>query len=333
MGDTISELMTAGAMTERPSQVPVRTRLRQVKKHIPAPLKRVMRGSTRAYGVATSRSRISPDFLIIGTKRGGTTSLWNALLEHPDVMPMFPKLREMKSPHYFDIEYGRGPAWYRSHFPPKRKRIAREAATGRRAVTGEASPYYMFHPLAAERIQNDLPEVKLIVSLRDPVERIVSHYTERFGSGTEDLSFEDALAAEEGRLAGETDRIIDEAPDYYSENHDSHSYLARGRYLEHLQPYVDRFGPDQLLILRAEDYYTDELGELQRVAGFIGIAPFPQRAGKPDHYHKLAREELKPETREWLINYYRPHVNQLEAALGRSFDWENFRDQRDGQPD
>lgn len=310
---------------QAPKQLVVSTRLRTVKGRVPEPVKHGLRRSTRAFGMATAGQRTEPDFLIIGTKRGGTTSLWNAMLDHPDVLPIFPGAQELKSAHYFDIDYAKGPRWYGSHFPTRRQRRRHAEQTGRDAVAGEASPYYLFHPLAAQRISEDLPDVKLIVSLRDPVERVWSHYSERRAGRTETLGFEDALAAEPGRLAGEAERIIAQAPDYYSFHHDLSSYLARGRYLEQLQPFLDRFGPDRLLILRAEDYYSDEAGELQTVADFIGMQPFPSRAPKPNHYNKLPREPMAPQTRDMLIDYYQPHVTELEQALGRDFQWTNFK--------
>lgn len=304
----------------------VSTDLRRFKSRLPEPVKAGLRGTSRGLGVLSSPWRTDPDFLIIGTKRGGTTSLWYALAGHPDVLPLFPRLQELKSAHYFDLHYDRPRAWYRSFFATERARRSHEQRTGQRAVTGEASPYYMFHPLAAERIQADLPHVKLIVSLRDPVERLWSHYRERLASGTEVLDLADALDAEPGRLAGEEERIRSAAPRYYSFHHDLSSYLARGRYLEHLRPFLDRFGPIQLLVLRAEDYYDNPLGELDKVSSLLGIRPFTQSetAEAPQHYNRLPRAQLDPQLRARLIDYYRPHVAELEARLDRRMAWPNF---------
>lgn len=308
-----------------PKQEAVTTRLRAVKGSLPEPVKAALRGSMRGVGLMTSSLRAQPDFMIIGTKRGGTTSLWFALAGHPDVAPLFPPAQELKSAHYFDIHYDRGPRWYRSFFPTERHVRAREKLSGRRVVTGEASPYYMFHPLAAERIARDLPDVKLIVSLRDPVERLWSHYNERLAGHTETLGIDEALDAEVGRLAGESERIVAEAPHYYSFHHDLSSYLARGRYLEHLEPYLERFGSDRLLILRAEDYYEDSSGELGKVSKFLGIAPLPGER-EAAHYNRLPRSSMPDAVRTRLIDYYRPHVAALESTLGRRFRWKNFTD-------
>lgn len=308
---------------ETPEQETVTTRLRQFKSALPEPVKAGLRGATRGIGLITAPLRAHPDFLIIGTKRGGTTSLWYALAGHPEVAPLFPVAQELKSAHYFDIHYDRGPRWYRSFFATEAQLRARQRRTGHRVITGEASPYYMFHPLAAQRIARDLPEVKLIVSLRDPVERLWSHYNERLAGHTETLGIAAALDAEAGRLAGESERIIAEDPNYYSLHHDLSSYVARGRYLEQLIPFLERFGPDQLLILRAEDFYRDSRQELAKVADYLGISAFPTGLG-PAHYNRLPRPQLPDEIRCRLVEYYRPHVEQLQAALDRDFGWRNF---------
>lgn len=308
---------------QTPQQETVTTGLRRFKSALPEPVKAGLRTTMRGLGLISAPLRGHPDFLIIGTKRGGTTSLWFALAGHPDVAPLFPAAQELKSAHYFDIHYDRGPRWYRSFFATEAQLRARQRRTGRRVITGEASPYYMFHPLAAQRIARDLPAIKLIVSLRDPVERLWSHYNERLAGHTETLGIAAALDAEEDRLAGESERIIAEAPSYYSRHHDLSSYLARGRYLEQLAPFLERFGPDQLLILRAEDYYQDPRQELAKVADYLGISAFPADRGLA-HYNRLPRSGIPDEIRRRLVQYYRPHVEELQVALGRDFGWRNF---------
>ena len=72
-----------------------------------------------AWGLATASARAHPDFLLIGAKRGGTTSLWEYLSEHPDVLPLFPRPEHRKGMYYFDEQFGRGDRWYRSHFPTR----------------------------------------------------------------------------------------------------------------------------------------------------------------------------------------------------------------------
>ena len=147
----------------------------------------------RRYGEVTSGFRPGPDFVIIGAKRGGTTSLYNYVLEHSSIRPLFPGRMHLKGVHYYDSNYDRGLRWYRSHFPLRvgGRYLVQPGISP--AITGEASPYYLFHPLAAERLAADFPDVRLIVLLRDPVERAYSHFKERTHHGGETLGFEEAL--------------------------------------------------------------------------------------------------------------------------------------------
>jgi hypothetical protein len=312
-------------MTENavpPRHVVVPDRLKTIKRHTPAVFKQVARASLRRYGVRTASSRPLPTFLVIGTKRGGTTSLWNWLLKHPAVAPQFPAAQQIKSPHYFDINFWRGEQWYRSHFPTQQALDRLAATVGGCPAVGEASPYYMFHPAAPQRVAALMPDVRLIVLLRDPVARAYSNFAERRGSGAEPLTvFEDALEAESTRLDGEEAKILAD-PRYYSAHHDSHTYLARGRYIEHFRPWLDAFPRDQMLIIRSEDQAADPAAAFALVQQFLGI-PLHDIVDLQRH-NRLPRNPIKPETERWLADYYRPYNAQLYEALGRDFGWDDL---------
>jgi len=130
-----------------------------------------------------------PDFIIIGVQRGGTTSLYKYMTKHPKIIPAL-----KKEIHFFDNKFGKGLSWYESQFMQnpffcllKRKRKSEDT------ITGEASPYYIYHPHVPKRISKILPNVKLIAILRNPIERAFSHYNHEVRLGAEKLSFEDAL--------------------------------------------------------------------------------------------------------------------------------------------
>jgi hypothetical protein len=292
-----------------------------LRKPLPRPLVRGIRDTVRRYAVLSSGSRQLPDYLVIGTKKGGTTSLINWLVNHPSVSRMYPPAQKLKSAHYFDINYARGERWYRSHFPSNRARLALERRTGARTKVGEASPYYMFHPAVPHRVAETFADVKLIALLRDPVSRAHSNYWDRRATGTEDLpTFEAAIDAEEERLATvDYDRLASD-PTYYSFHHDNHSYLARGRYLEHLQAWIDSFGRAQLLILSAESMFTEPERVFEQVQRFIGL---PVVGTIPlSTFNERGREPLSQATRQRLADYFRPHNAALYAALGQDFGWE-----------
>lgn len=290
----------------------------RAKQLAPRLLMEAARSGIRTVGSLTASSRVLPDFLIIGTKRGGTTSMWNYLVDHPGVARMWPESERIKSPHYFDLNYGRGEAWYRSHFPTTGHMLRLRSRFGHAIVTGEASPYYLVHPAVPQRVRSLLPEVKLLILLRDPIERAYSHYKERCRSGVESLPFLDALLAEEDRLAGEADRLASD-PTYTSQAYDSFSYLARGRYLEQLERWSSCFSPQQILVLASEDFYADPRATLGQVTDLLGLPLHKPAEYRRWNYHPAA--DMPENARAFLQSHYGPHNEALEQHLGRQFAW------------
>lgn len=272
----------------------------------------------RRWGIATAGLRPWPDFLLIGTKRGGTTSLFHYLRGHPDVLPMFPTPR-LKSPHYFYWHFDRGERWYRSHFPTRVYRRSLETLRHGRVVSGEASPYYMYHPYTAERVRAVLPDIKLIVSLRNPVNRAYSHYWERVDIGAEELSFEAALAAEPSRLAGELEKMAAN-PLYYSRNHDWYSYRDRGIYAPQLERWFSMFPREQFLILNSDAFYADEQAEMDRLTDFLSLRRHRLEA-KPQ-YNQRRAAPMDSTVRDELAAFYRPHNQTLYELLGEDLGWD-----------
>jgi RNase P protein component len=269
----------------------------------------------REYGTLTAGLRAGPDFVVIGAKRGGTTSLYNYLLEHPAIRPLFPSRQRIKGVHYFDSNYRRGDRWYRSHFPIATYRGDHRAE---HAIVGEASPYYLFHPLAAERLAAAYADVKIIMLLRDPVERAYSHYKERVRNGGEPLSFADAIMAEPDRLRGEAERIVIQ-PGYLSIAHENHSYLAQGRYLDMLPRWFGLFRPDQFYIGASEDFYADPQSVVTDVWEFLGLAPALLASRKRYNYHDAA--DLDPALRARLRSEFEAHNHALQELLHRRLPW------------
>jgi hypothetical protein len=288
------------------------------KRLLPAPVKQGLRLVIRRYGLLTASSRPLPDFLILGTKRGGTTSLWNYLLDHPGVMPMFPPAQNFKSPHYFYWHYDLGPRWYRSHFATEAQRRRGAERTRHPVAAGEASPYYLYDPRVPGRVHELMPGVRLIVMLRDPVERAYSHYKERVRAGVEELTFEHALESEPERTAGEVNRMMAE-PSYYSRPHDWYSYRDRGIYLPQLRRWRDAFPAEQMLVIRSEDFYRDPKTEYDRVLAFLGLAG--HRLRTVDRWNYRPAEGMADRTRAELRQFYAPHNAELEEYLGRPLRW------------
>ena len=209
------------------------------------------RAAFRRYGSATARWRPDPDFLVIGAKRGGSTSFYYDLLTHSHVTPLFPrpdylpKARPTKGIHFFDSNFERGERWYRSHLPSSAVRGRLESRVGSPVLVGEASPYYLFHPAAAQRAHEMVPAAKIIAVLRDPVMRTHSHWKERRRAEAEQLEFRDALDAEDERIGQVEDRLTAEA-DFHSYAHENFSYARRASTPPALARWYARFPADRI---------------------------------------------------------------------------------------
>jgi len=276
---------------------------------------RAVRWSVVAAGQPTHQARMLPSFLIVGAQRCGTTSMFHVLSQHPAV---FSPLLNKKELHFFDHKYDRGLRWYQSHFPIRaRARIAARGA-GIAPVAFEGSPYYMFHPLAPERIERDLPGVRLLVLVRDPVERAYSQHAHQVGLGLETESFEQALELEDARIEGEADRILAD-PSYFGRNHWLYAYRTRGHYADQLEHLERVFGRDRILVIDSGDFFADPGPTYDQVLEFLGL---PDR-GRPTFVPQNARPRSPmPEAlRAKLEAHYRPHDERLAAWLGREPSW------------
>jgi hypothetical protein len=277
--------------------------------------RRLAKAAQRLYAVPTTGIRSLPDFLIIGTQRGGTTSLYRYLQQHPCVVPA----PLNKGIHYFDTEFGHGPKWYRSHFPTTISMSIRRKNSGfDRAITGEGSPYYIFHPLAPGRIANLLPRCRAILMLRDPISRAHSHYQHEVARGFEDLSFEEALEREDQRLAGEEERMAGD-PSYYSFAHQHHSYIARGMYLRQIQRWQSLFDMEQLLIVDSSSFFSDPDAEYRRVLRFLDLPEQSLESYEKMNAHSYDR--MSPEALALLRDRFEVPNRALSEHVGHQFNW------------
>jgi hypothetical protein len=271
-----------------------------------------MLGGARAFGSVTRSLRAKPDYLIIGTKRGGSTSLARWILAHPKVASLYPARETRKGTYYFDVNYHRGCAWYASHFPTTASLRARSS------IVGEAVPYYLYHPLAPIRARAYAPRAKVIALLRNPVERAFGHWGERTRNGVEWLPFADALDAEDERIAGEEDRIIAD-PGYVSFAHQHYSYVDQGRYERGLARWMEHWPAHQLLFLRSEDLYRDPATIYRQVTNFLEIEPFA--LDEFEAWNKQVGSTPPTNQRPRLVEALTPSIEATEQLLGRSMGW------------
>ncbi len=205
-----------------------------------------------------------------------------------------------KEIHFFDWKYELGMEWYRSQFLP--------LPEGR--IVGEATPRYLAHPRVPERMARELPNVKLIVLLRNPVDRAYSHYHLLRRRGLEE-EFEDVLEKEREWLE-QNSLENPSAPT---------NLLVTGIYVEHLKRWHRYYPPEQMLVLRSEDFYARPRQALSLTREFLGLPKyrFNLRIRRAKHeYHPM-----NPETRGELMSFFRPYNEKLYEYLGRDFGWDD----------
>jgi hypothetical protein len=260
------------------------------------------------------------DFLIIGAAKSATTWLQQSLQQHPGIYMPDPEI------HYFSRHYEQGEAWYLSHF---------EAGADSRLI-GEKSNSYMDTPEAAPRIRKDVPNVRLIAQLRNPVERAYSDYCMLFRRGEvgkDIVQYLDPRSADGGR------------------------FLNGGLYYDQLRSFLDLFPAERLLVLLYENIKTEPQRQLDMVQAFLGLGvslkvppvgekvkdkrlavispglrkvlsplkstvrPFRQNPLFQSARALIAREPryapLDDDLRKRLIDYYAPQVEKLGEIVNR----------------
>ena len=259
----------------------------------------------------TSPLRVLPDLIVIGVVRGGTTSLYHYLSQHPCIA---------KSAYdelgFFDSNFHLGLNWYRSLFPTTFEKNRIKSKYGH-FMTYDVTPFYIYNPHVAQRILDVLPHVKIISILRNPVDRAYSNYYLGVRSGDEKRTFENTIDSDL-KLIQEHEN--DSKNDNYFEQIIGKSYLARGFYTEQLQLWMDKFPKEQLLVISSKDLASKTADTLAIVFDFLNL---------PNHNIKdlSKRNEVKyppmnPDTRKMLVDYFRPHNEKLYSLLGRRFDWD-----------
>jgi hypothetical protein len=237
-------------------------------------------------------------FLVVGAQKAGTTALHEFLSVHPEIG--MPATKEL---HWFDDDANFGPGaserGYHARFP---------ARSGLR-ILGEATPAYAYVPAAVPRIHRYCPAMKLVLILRDPIERAFSHYRMvRDVFHAEPLPFEAAVAAERGRLAlsgGDTSR---------GSAFRRHAYVARGCYAAQLARLLQWFPAEQILLLRCEELQAHHVRTLRAIHEFLGVSPEP--IPPPRFVYSQGAEPLPPGARERLLPLVLDDVLELERMTG-----------------
>lgn len=256
-------------------------------------------------GTIYSQESRGPDFLIIGSQKCGTTSLFSYLKKHPLILTS-----QKKELHFFNDNYEKGVDWYKAQFPNK---------LNDQILIGEATPGYLYCPYTPERVAKLLPNAKLIVLLRNPVDRAWSHYKHyKRKSMDKQLNFEQAINYEIEEVKNKKSKKLKSSK--YKGSYYRSSYVKRGIYVNQLKHWMIFFPKKQFIILKSEDFFADPDKVLSEVLAFLEL---PECHNKNYKIHnKGTSEKIDPTTRMQLVNFFRPYNTELEEFLGVKFDWD-----------
>ncbi len=253
-----------------------------------------------------------PDFLIIGAQKGGTTSLYSYLTQHPGIMPA-----KKKEVHYFGNPKNkkRGEAWYRSHFPSNSYRESVKRALGYSPITGEATPD-MNQPFIPKLVYELLPHAKMIALLRNPIDRAFSQYHHRRKiPGKEPLTFEEAIAQSAITLP---DEIMNDASLYYQSTH--RSYITRGLYAEQLERWYQYYPKEDIYVGSSEEFFTDPNSEIQKILEFLQMPSFNFDCSVSKNVG-MYETKMDQKVKSFLEEVFRPHNRRLYEVIGKDFGW------------
>lgn len=261
---------------------------------------------------ATSGLRSLPDFIIAGAQKCGTSSMHQYFTQHPRLLA-----GSVKEVHFFDggldpawDKYAEGEKLYRSYFP------LRSLVKKKQALCFEASPEYIFNPPAVERMARMVPDARIVILLRDPVERAISHYFHERRRGRETCDIDMAFAQEDARLAPAV-----ATGNYKDTRFINLSYKTRGLYAQQLERLFRVYPRERVLVLEAERFFEDPMTVMKEVLDFVGADPFPHVIDVKPTGVGSNKSKVAPEIHAQLQAYFAEPNRQLAELLGQRFRW------------
>ena len=264
----------------------------------------------RNYSGITAKSRVLPNFLIIGAVRCGTTSLYYDICQHPSV-----EKAAYDEIGFFDDNYHLGEDWYRSLFPTKKKMEKTEQNTGY-AITGEDTPFYIWNNDVIKRVAEMLPNIKLISILRNPVDRAYSNYHLGIREGTEKRSFDEAVKVDMDYINSQKEKKVKlNRVDYKK------SYIAKGIYSDQLKEWYEVFNKKQLCVLSTENFSNNPNETLAKVFEFLEIPNFSIKSFEKQKISDYPK--MNDETRKEISKFFSEYNEKLYQMINTKFDWDS----------
>jgi len=250
-----------------------------------------------------NNNRALPNFMIVGVQKAGTTTLYDYIIQHPKVIPAF-----RKETKYFDLYRQKSLNWYKAFFP----------VLSNNCITGEATPDYFYYNEIPKQIQTILPKVKLIVLLRNPAERAISHYNFNIDRKIENLPFDDAIKKEQERISNNF--TIKLKSGYKSNSFREFSYVSRGLYAKQLQNWLNFFPIKQFFFCSTAQLHLNPLQTLNEIYNFLNLSPLKE----VNSFTKNASKNKVIIPGEYLKNFKESFITENEnlyKLIGKNFNW------------
>jgi hypothetical protein len=263
--------------------------------------------SLRVRGTFFNYSANGPDFLIIGAQKAGTTSLFKYVAKYTTNFSE-PRRKEI---YYYTRHHKLGLNWYKANFPKVHKGN----------LTGEATPDYLFYHLAPQRIFNDFPNIKLVVILRDPIERAFSQFNfqnrRKNKVVNNNHSFKEAIEIELEQI----EKGLNPG-DVFSTDYAYRSYVRRGIYIEQLKRWRNYFHEKQFCIIESNELFNNTNKTLNEVFAFLELQPKSKMRDQFEVHNKsIYNETIEKDVLERLKEFYKPYNEELFDFLGKKYHW------------
>jgi len=254
------------------------------------------------------------DFIVAGAQKSGTTALHYFLRKHPQIA-----LPERQELHFFDDDeiFSRPVDYDLLHrqFRPVAGSTLLRLATARQAIAGEVTPSYLYWKPAMERIWNYNRQIKLVILLRNPIDRAFAHWNMQRFKNREPLDFLDALKEEPRRIA---QPLTIESRRF--------AYVDRGFYSGQLERVFKFFPREQVHFVKFEDFRDRKQETLDRIFEFLGVKPLRRIRDKDRNIVPYERT-ITAEEREYLSEVFSAEITKLERMLGWDCsDWKGRGD-------
>ena len=264
----------------------------------------------------TSPIRLMPDVIIAGFHKTSTTSLHYYLIQHPNIGA--PTRKEIG---YFSTFFWRGESWYRSHFPTTFSKFFKSLKK-QNFIVLDSDPICSFHPLSPQRVKERLPKTKIIFVLRNPIDRAWSDYNQDIRKGHfPDISFQEKIKKDELSFQKRMEQFKNEKMLDGKKHTIYRPYLSISKYIIHINNWLEYFPKNQILFLTTDEIDLDLNKSLNKIFNFLEIPSKNISSIERQNVGKYPK--MDPETRQQLIEFFKPYNKKLETLLEKSFHWDN----------